>query len=103
MKKQPFGKSEIEAWGAAFDGPKPARPRELEWPDFPQVDTFSGGALTAGVALRMQAKAGAQFEFLLNPVSARALAAWILTVGQEAGWLDSKGNVIAPSPVNYDS
>lgn len=103
MKKQPFGKAEIDAWGNAFDKGKPPSPTDIEWPNFPQVDSFRGAALSVGVGMRLQAKSGERIEFLLNPVSARALAAWILTVGQEAGWLDDKGNVIAPPPVNYDS
>lgn len=103
MARTVYGLGEIAAWNAAMDEKKPAIVEEIEWPDFPQIEAFAPMALNVGMAIRMAARNGDIINFTINPVAARHLAACILKMGQAAGWLDEKADVICPPFPGYDA
>lgn len=101
MKMPIFGQDEIRAWRRALIA-QPAPLAETELPAAPQVEAFAPKAMTVGMAFRMRCRDKSEFEFIINPVAARHLAAAILTMGQQAGWLDENNDITSP-PVRLDS
>jgi len=92
----PFTAAELDAWRRALEAGRPAPIGDDEWRRFPQVDSFAPAATNVGLALRLTLPGGETQDLLLNPIAARQLAAAILSMGQQAGWLDKAANVIAP-------
>lgn len=97
-----FDQGDIDAWDHALDS-RPKAITEIEWPNLPQIEAFAPTALSAGMAFRLRARDQAEQAFIINPVAARHLAACILKMGMEAGWLDGAGNVICPALPPLDS
>lgn len=95
IRRPIFTAAHIAAWNAELDKRLPM-PTEAEWPDFPQVDAFTGGALTAGVSVRFRTAGNEPLELRMNPVLAREFANWLFHAGRQAGWLDERYNVISP-------
>lgn len=62
----------------------------------PEVVSVLAAVMNVGLGLRMRTRSGEEIDVMLNPVVARAIAAGILTHGQEEGWLDGRGEVISP-------
>lgn len=91
-----FTQDELTIWGKLLTDRKPRQIEEIEWPEFTQIEAFRPMALSHGMALRFAARDGSEHAFIINPVAARHLAASILLMGQEAGWLDAEANVICP-------
>ena len=75
----------------------------MEWPELPQIEAFAAAALNVGMTFRMRARDTSEIAFTLNPVAARHLAACILSMGTQAGWLDASGHVTAPEMPPLDS
>jgi len=96
-----FDKGHIAAWNRALDS-RPKAVTEIEWPSLPQIEAFAPTATSAGMTFRFRARDQTEQAFVINPVAARHLAACILAMGNEAGWLDGSGNVICPAlpPLN---
>jgi hypothetical protein len=97
-----FGPDEVAAWECALDSNRPREVGSDEWFDFPQVESFAPVALNAGMVFRLAGRKGEIIDLVINPVAARHLAACILTMGQQAGWLDNEATVVCP-PLGLDS
>lgn len=97
-----FNQDHADAWATALRK-RPAPVTEADWPEFPQVDSFSPAALNVGFAARIRTRDGAEFGLCLNPVAALHMARSILHMGQEAGWLDDDQNLTAPPLPPLDS
>lgn len=102
MAKTVFGQAEIDAWSAALTERRPPTIEEIEWPEMRQVDAFAPMPLTQGMAIRMAMRDRGTIEFLLSPVAALRLAACILQMGMEAGWLSESADVICPPVPRLD-
>jgi hypothetical protein len=103
MAKTIYGQAEIEAWTRLLGDHRPRTIEEIEWPTFPQIEAFTPMPISHSIAFRMAARDGSGIEFIINPVAARHLAACILTMGMEAGWLDEQANVICPPLPSFDA
>lgn len=91
-----FENNELAIWGDLLDTRKPRMIEEIEWSAFPQIEAIRPVALNVGMAVRLATRSGPDIEFVINPVAARHLAACILKMGMEAGWLSEGGDVINP-------
>jgi hypothetical protein len=93
-------KDALAACRKAFDEEKPAAPTERQAIEAPEVVSVTPAALNTGIAfsvvLRNHGK-DTTSVLLINPVAARHIAACILSGGQQAGWLDERGDIIASS------
>jgi hypothetical protein len=98
-----FGQVEIDAWNELLNNRRPKQIGEMEVDELPQIEAFSPATLDVGMAFRFAARDGSEYAFLINPVAARHLAACILRMGQEAGWLDEAANVICPPVPRLDA
>jgi hypothetical protein len=97
-----FSQRDVAAWDHALDN-RPKAVTEIEWPRLPQIEAFAPTALNAGMAFRLRGSDDTEQAFVINPVAARHLAACILKMGMEAGWLDGAGNVTCPILPPLDS
>lgn len=96
MAKKIFDEAMIATWKREMADNRPEGFSDEDLAGLKQVDSFAPGALTAGFSMRMALRNGGTIDVVMNPVVARHLAACILTMGQQAGWLDEGGNVISP-------
>lgn len=103
MPRRVYDESHLAAWTAVLKSKRPRMIEEAEWPSFPQIEAFRPVALSQGMALRLATRDHGEFDFIINPVAARHLAACILTMGIEAGWLSGGGDVICPPAPSLDA
>jgi len=103
MSKQLFEPEWLTQWNDLLDTRKPRPIEEIEWTSFPQIEAIRPVALNCGIAFRLATRNGPEIEFVINPVAARHLAACILKMGQEAGWLTEGADVVNPPRPLLDS
>lgn len=96
MARSTFGEEVIKGWEGALASRRPPTPSNAERPDFQQVEALSPKATSDGVIVRMTTQTGNSIDVELNAVAAKYMAANILALGQQAGWLDNDFNVVPP-------
>jgi hypothetical protein len=97
MARSTFGEKVVKGWECALDAQRPPAPNDGDRWGFPQIESLSPKATSDGVIVRMRALTGEAIEFEMNAVAAKYLAANILAMGQQAGWLDNDFNIVTPS------
>lgn len=102
MTKTVIDETHLDAWRRALDELAPPAVDEPDWEKIDQIDSFRPMAMNVGMVFRMRRRNGEIFEICMNPVAARHMAACILLMGQEAGWLNASGEIICP-PLSFDA
>lgn len=107
MTKRPvkplFSPAQMAAFSRELQDLKPPKPDMDSLAAGRQAVSFSATAFNAGLVVRMRFKGGSEELISLNPVLARHLASCAINMGQDAGWLDGKANIIVPPMPELDS
>ncbi len=98
-----FTQEDVARMYRVLQAQRPATPGYDDLDCSKQIDAFAPRALNCGLVIRTRYRDGSEDVLLLGPVVARHLASCVLTMGEEAGWLDARGDIILPPAPKADA
>lgn len=99
----PLDKGTIALMYRVMEENRPPEPTEWELGTFPDAASLRLQTTDHGIAVRLRLDDGTDTTLHLNAVVARHFAISIITMGQQASWLDDAANVIPRPPEPLDS